>query len=163
MLEVKQGIELRPMSYQDLSQVINIERASFQVPWTRTTFKSCMHTKGIICMVLMRKQCTLAGTKFWVIGYVVYALHKHYVDLLSLAISPDERRKGIGSRLVKLLDRKLYFRRSRILADVSEENLEAQLFFKSLGFKAIEIVKAPYDHTMQDAYRMEYTRNEQDC
>ncbi|MEM6473569.1 MAG: ribosomal-protein-alanine N-acetyltransferase RimI, partial [Planctomycetota bacterium] len=47
-------------------------------------------------------------------------------------------------------------RRNRIMLEVRETNLEAQLFFKSLGFRAISVLRDFYDDTVEDAYLMQF-------
>jgi len=47
-------------------------------------------------------------------------------------------------------------RRSRIVLEVRERNLPAQLFFRSLGYRAISVLKDFYQDTTEDAYLMEY-------
>ena len=45
--------------------------------------------------------------------------------------------------------------RDSILLEVRETNLTGQLFFRSLGFRAISIERASYD-SGEDAYIMQY-------
>jgi ribosomal-protein-alanine N-acetyltransferase len=40
--------------------------------------------------------------------------------------------------------------------EVRETNLPAQLFFRSLGFRAISVLKDFYQDTTEDAYLMHY-------
>ncbi|MEM9368527.1 MAG: ribosomal-protein-alanine N-acetyltransferase RimI, partial [Planctomycetota bacterium] len=43
-----------------------------------------------------------------------------------------------------------------IMLEVRETNLEAQLFFKQLGFKAISVLRDFYDDAAEDAYLMQF-------
>jgi ribosomal-protein-alanine N-acetyltransferase len=47
-------------------------------------------------------------------------------------------------------------RRNRIALEVRETNLPAQIFFRSLGFRAISVLKDFYQDTTEDAYLMHY-------
>jgi ribosomal-protein-alanine N-acetyltransferase len=47
-------------------------------------------------------------------------------------------------------------RRSRIVLEVRETNLPAQLFIRSLGFRAISVLKDFYQDTTEDAYLMHF-------
>ena len=40
--------------------------------------------------------------------------------------------------------------------EVRETNLAAQLFFRSLGFRAVNVLRNYYDDTPEDAYVMQY-------
>ena len=47
-------------------------------------------------------------------------------------------------------------RRGRIALEVRETNLPAQLFFRSLGFRATTVLKDFYQDSTEDAYLMQY-------
>ncbi|MEM7316575.1 MAG: ribosomal-protein-alanine N-acetyltransferase RimI, partial [Planctomycetota bacterium] len=47
-------------------------------------------------------------------------------------------------------------RRNRIMLEVRETNLQAQLFFRSGGFKAVSVLRDFYEDTVEDAYMMQY-------
>ena len=61
-----------------------------------------------------------------------------------------------------LLDRKVAAgklsnqRRTRIVLEVRETNLAAQVFFRSMGFRAVSVLRDFYDDTTEDAYLMQY-------
>ena len=42
------------------------------------------------------------------------------------------------------------------MLEVRETNLDAQLFFKGLDFRAISVLRDFYDDTVEDAYLMQY-------
>ena len=47
-------------------------------------------------------------------------------------------------------------RRTKILLEVRETNLAAQLFFRNVGFRATSVLRDFYDDTTEDAYLMSY-------
>jgi [ribosomal protein S18]-alanine N-acetyltransferase len=47
-------------------------------------------------------------------------------------------------------------RRNRILLEVRETNLAAQLFFRDTGFKAVSVLRGYYADSPEDAYLMQY-------
>jgi [ribosomal protein S18]-alanine N-acetyltransferase len=47
-------------------------------------------------------------------------------------------------------------RRDRILLEVRERNLPAQVFFRSLGYRAISVLKDFYEDSTEDAYLMQF-------
>ena len=51
-------------------------------------------------------------------------------------------------------------RRCQIVLEVRETNLPAQLFFRSLNFRATSVLKDFYQDTTEDAYLMQYTWRE---
>ena len=47
-------------------------------------------------------------------------------------------------------------RRNRIILEVRETNLPAQLFFRENGFRAVSVLREYYEDTPEDAYLMQY-------
>jgi ribosomal-protein-alanine N-acetyltransferase len=46
--------------------------------------------------------------------------------------------------------------RNKLSLEVRETNLDAQLFFRRLGFQAISVLRDFYEETPEDAYLMEF-------
>ena len=79
------------------------------------------------------------------------------IHVLNFAVADDFRRRGVGSQMVAKLTSKLSTqRRSRILLEVRETNLSAQLFFRENGFRAVSVFHSYYADTPEDAYLMQY-------
>ena len=92
-----------------------------------------------------------------VVGFMVYELHKDQLHVLNFSVRPDVRRRGIGEQMVNKLVGKLSRKgRNRIVLEIRETNLAAQMFFKNLGFKAVSVLRDYYDDTVEDAYVMQY-------
>lgn len=73
------------------------------------------------------------------------------------AVSRSEQRTGVGTAMINRLKGKLSRdRRNRIVFEVRESNIPAQLFFKSQGFHAIEVLKGHYEDCNEDAYRFQH-------
>jgi [ribosomal protein S18]-alanine N-acetyltransferase len=88
---------------------------------------------------------------------MIYELHKTRLHLLNLAVSKDYRRRGVGAQMLAKLTAKLSTqRRTRILLEVRETNLPAQVFFRTQGFRAVSVLRDFYDDTTEDAYLMQY-------
>jgi len=133
---------------KDLDRVLEIEQAGFDVPWTEAEFLHTLRQKNCIGSVWE----THAG---YVVGYTIYELNGGRLELLNLAVDPDYRRTNVGGQMVEKLKTKLHQQRQRELATyVRETNVEAQLFFQSLGFVATGVVNDFYDHCSDAAYRM---------
>ena len=56
----------------------------------------------------------------------------------------------------KLVSKLSHGRRNRILLEVRETNLAAQLFFRAVGFRATSVLRDFYDVTTEDAYLMQF-------
>lgn len=72
------------------------------------------------------------------------------IGLLNLVVHRDYRRRGIGQKLIETLMEK---EKSLCLVNVRDSNLDAQLFYKSLGFLAYGISKDYFtDYTERAPY-----------
>ena len=144
-------MKIRWMVRRDLFAVIDIERRCYLNPWSEDDFVGCLRQRNTIGMVIEDDDET-------VIGYMVYELHKHRLLVLNIAIDPDYQRQCHGSALICYLICKLSpDRRNRITVDVRDGNLPAQLFFQSLGFRAVAVLKDMYADCDDDAYLMVFT------
>ena len=142
-------VHIRWMIRRDMHSVLEIEKASFEFPWSEEEFIRCLRQRNCIGMVAERDD--------EVVGFMIYELHKNRLHLLNFAVAPNCRRESVGNSMIEKLVGKLSVeRRSRIMLEVRETNLDAQLFFKSLGFRAISVLRDFYDDTTEDAYLMQY-------
>lgn len=91
-----------------------------------------------------------------VVGWMQYELCKDYLYLLHLRVHPDYRRRGIGTVMLNaLLDKLSPHRRTHLVIIVRESDLEDQLFYRSQGLWAVQVI--PSDHVEnEDRYLMEY-------
>ena len=143
------GVHIRWMIRRDMSSVLRIEEDCFEFAWTEKDFIRCLRQRNCIGMVAEKDD--------EIVGFMIYELHKNRLHILNFAVHPDHRRHGVGNAMCSKLFGKLsHERRNRIMLEVRETNLEAQLFFKSLGFRAISVLRDFYDDTVEDAYLMQY-------
>jgi len=141
------NIETRWMVRRDMSEVLEVESKSFDIPWRAEDF---LH-------VLRQRNCngTVATVNGDVVGFMVHSLQKTSYEVLNFAVHPDWRGKGVGRRLIERLAGKLSeSRRTEITLEVRETNLGAQLFFRDMGFKATAVLRGHFNG--EDAYRMRY-------
>lgn len=142
-------VHIRWMIRRDMPSVLAIEESSFEFPWSEEEFIRCLRQRNCIGMV--------AEHDDEVVGFMIYELHKNRLHLLNFAVDPEMRRSTIGRSMINKLVSKLSMdRRNRILLEVRETNLDAQLFFKDLGFRAISVLRDYYEDTTEDAYLMQY-------
>ena len=147
--EERLRIHVRWMIRRDMREVLDVEREAFEFPWSDEDFTRCLRQRNCIGMV--------AESGDSVVAFMIYELHRSRLHVLNFAVARSHRRRGIGTRMMEKLVGKLSpERRSRIVLEVRETNLPAQLFFRSLGFRAISVLKDFYQDTTEDAYLMHY-------
>lgn len=142
-------VHIRWMIRRDMPEVLQIETDSFEFPWTDEDFVRCLRQRNCIGMV--------AEHEDRVVGFMIYELHKTRIHVLNFAVAPGYRRRGVGTQMVAKLVAKLSSqRRNRIVLEVRETNLAAQLFFRENQFRAVSVLKNFYEDTPEDAYLMQY-------
>lgn len=142
-------VHIRWMIRRDMPEVLGIEQEGFEFPWLEEDFIRCLRQRNCIGMV--------AEHEDRVVGFMIYELHKNRIHVLNFAVAVDFRRRGVGSQMVAKLVAKLSSqRRSRIMLEVRETNLAAQLFFRENGFRAVSVLRSYYEDTPEDAYIMQY-------
>jgi [ribosomal protein S18]-alanine N-acetyltransferase len=147
MLEIR--VHIRWMIRRDMPEVLQIERKNFEFPWVDADFVRCLRQRNCIGMV--------AEHEGQAVGFMIYELQRARLHVLNFAVAPAYQRRGVGSQMVAKLIAKLSpQRRSRILLEVRETNLAAQLFFRENGFRAISILHKHYEDTPEDAYLMQF-------
>ena len=145
-------VHIRWMIRRDMPDVLAIEQECFEFPWYEEDFIRCLRQRNCIGMV--------AEASERVVGFMVYELHKHRLHILNFAVSEQFRRRGVGTQMAKKLITKLsHDRRSRIMLEIRETNLPAQLFFRTLSFRAVSVLRQFYEDTPEDAYLMQYRYN----
>jgi ribosomal-protein-alanine N-acetyltransferase len=142
-------VHIRWMIRRDMAEVLEIEGQGFEFPWSEDDFVRCLRQRNCIGMV--------AEHDDRVVGFMIYELHRTRLHLLNFAVAQDLRRRRTGSQMLgKLLAKLSSQRRTRIVLEVRETNLAAQIFFRNLGFRAVSVLRDFYDDTTEDAYLMQY-------
>jgi len=146
-------VHIRWMIRRDMPEVLAIEHASFEYPWCEEEFLRVLRQRNCIGMV--------AEYGERIVGFMIYELHRNKIHVLDFATHPEFRRREIGRQMVaKLVGKLSNQRRSRIALYLRETNLAAQLFFRAMGFRAMEVLREHYPDTGEDAYTLQYHLDE---
>lgn len=115
---------IRPATPEDLPAIAEIQRASPEASsWDPTGF-----------------EITVAELDGKVVGFLVTRrVAVDEVEILNLAVTPEKRRSGVATALLKPL---LEAVPSRVFLEVRESNTAAQKFYLSVGFA--ELSRRPW-------------------
>ncbi len=129
---------LRWMVRRDFPSVLEIDHDSFDVFWSEEDFLKQLRNRSVIGMVAVDRQEQI-------VGFMIYRLEKNGYEILRLAVAPDCRRQGVGiAMLDKMADKLSRNHRTRFYMSVPEDNLDAQLWLRDCGIKAIGIDEDKY-------------------
>ncbi len=120
--------ELKRMSRSDVSEVLEIEKASFSEPWPAEVFKNDLSSDRV-CQLVAKE-----GDQ--VVGYLVAFIRGPEFHIANVAVRSEHRRLGIGKSLLSqaLKDGKEKNCTTAVL-DVRESNLGAIRLYSSFGFE----------------------------
>ena len=137
-------IKVREMTPEDISEVMMIERASFNEPWAETHFYFEIFTRTSIDWVAVDKKEIVAYLCFWKIADELH--------INNIAVKQNRRQEGIGQTLLDALHRFAKKHGAGIMTlEVNEHNDKAQNFYKKNGFEQVGIRPKYYQTDQADA------------
>ena len=142
-------LAMAAMTLDDVDEVLVIERASFQTPWSRSAFRYELTQNRVARSLVMR-----AGRQL--VGYICLWEIGHEVHITNLAVHPSFRRRGVGRNLLaRTLDDARAGGAELVFLEVRPTNVEALALYESAGFRVIGRRKGYYFDTGEDALVME--------
>lgn len=85
------------MEVSDLDEVVEIDASSRLTPWSRQSFLKELQNPFSYCFTLRKEN----GSNDPAIGFICFRIVEDESELLSLAIHPHYRQKGLGKQLMK--------------------------------------------------------------
>ena len=117
------------MSPSDLAQVTDIERRSYEFPWSHGVFRDCL-LAGYTAVVLDH------GNE--VAGYSILSVAAGEAHILNLCVDKEFRKLGYGDRLLEnILDRANGAGVKQVFLEVRPSNIEALSLYRKKGFRQI--------------------------
>ncbi len=129
-----------------LPQVYEIEKLSFPSPWSLNALQSEIKNP-VSHLWVFKKEEILSG-------YICFWMFDEEAQVLSVAVHPRDRGKGIGHYLLKKMIEKAVFKGVQyIWLEVRPSNLTGKRLYEKLGF--VEIYRRPrYYSNTEDAIVM---------
>ncbi len=138
---------IEPMTVDDISQVAEIERQIFSIPWSEKAFKDSMESDNTIYIVAKEDNN--------VAGYAGMYLSFEEGNITNVAVNPSGRRKGIGEKIVRDILNRAYEKGVRdVFLEVRETNSAAIALYEKIGFKEEGIRKNFYEKPKENALIM---------
>ena len=138
-----------------LQKILEIEELSFPSPWSVHALKSEIENPiSHFWALIMGKLLS---------GYICFWMFDREIQLISVAIHPHDRGKGLGHYLLKeMIETGISKGMQQIWLEVRPSNLVAKELYESLGFQ--EAYRRPryYPDTHEDAIVMGLNLSKQD-
>ncbi len=148
-MEKNGSMDIREMTEEDLDEVVQIERMSFRTPWSRRLFERERLTPFARAFVAREIPSDP------VVGYLCFWLVASQMHILNLAVHPQRRHRGIGTRLLRYgID---YCRERGVrefTLEVRRSNYEAIALYRRFQFQPWGIRPRYYTDSGEDAIVM---------
>jgi ribosomal-protein-alanine N-acetyltransferase len=142
-------MKLLPMEARHIGRAVEIERLSFPDPWPASFFVSELENP---CCLYLAAEDEADGRLMGYAG-LQYVLDEGYIN--NIAVSPEYRRKGVASALLKALFEKAYeLKLSFLTLEVRAGNAPAFALYSGFGFEPVGRRKNYYERPREDAILM---------
>jgi [ribosomal protein S18]-alanine N-acetyltransferase len=129
-------VMIRPMGGLDVADVVAIERASYQFPWSEGIFRDCLRV-GYVCRVVTVSRAVTA--------YGVMSFGAGEAHILNLCVSESWRCHGVGRRLLGvLIERASAGGMSEVFLEVRPSNTAAIRLYQAVGFEQVGMRRGYY-------------------
>lgn len=138
-------VDARAMCPSDLAHVSDIERRSYDYPWSHGVFRDCL-LAGYTCIVLERD--------LEIVGYSILSVAAGEAHILNLCVDPGFRKLGYGDRLLEeILNLAADAGVKQVFLEVRPSNAAAMALYRKKGFRQIAERPAYYqaDDGREDA------------
>ncbi|MFX1562834.1 MAG: ribosomal protein S18-alanine N-acetyltransferase [Promethearchaeota archaeon] len=141
-------VRVRLVVEQDLKEIFNIERQSFPNPYSFDFFKLLVETCSN-WFIVATNEFEKNDEKPSILGYAVANILQwdrgQIGHIISIAIRPENRRKGIGTKLMKELIHRLQNDKCiQVRLEVSTTNRAALEMYKKFGFMEVDFIPNYY-------------------
>lgn len=149
----KLNLTIQSMQLSDLKQVLEIEKQSFNAPWSLKSFKKEL-TQNPYANYLVGKK---AGV---VLGYVGAWIVLNESHITTLAVASAYRRQKVARQLLFELFSQLKEEGvEKVTLEVRTSNQVARKLYKGYGFEEMGVRKDYYQDNQEDAVVMWKTLN----
>ena len=143
---------IRPMQMEDLPAVLRIDRLSFATPWSERTYRYELSENPTSRLLVAEEMGPQAPR---VVGYLGYWLIVDEMRISTLAVDPEERRKGLAGRLlVTAMEGAAQAGAEVATLEVRESNMAAIQLYRSHAYEIVGRRPRYYRDNGEDALLM---------
>lgn len=134
--DIEAATGFRPMLFEDVTRVLEIEESVYTHPWTAGIFRDCIRV-GYHCFVYEADDVVQA--------YGLVSIAADEAHILNLCVAAEYQGQGLGRKMLhKLLDVAEEKNVDSVFLEVRASNQVATRLYEQEGFNKIGIRKAYY-------------------
>lgn len=139
---------IRGMEIEDLKGVLDVEHASFTVPWSKDAFYNELTSNVFARYIVIEHEGAIVGyAGMWT---VIDEAH-----ITNIAVLPDYRGRGWGAWLMReIIARAIALGMTKMTLEVRVTNEVAQALYRKYGFVPAGVRKGYYADNHEDALIM---------
>jgi ribosomal-protein-alanine N-acetyltransferase len=139
-------VRLRPAALDDADALLALQQSSpGAARWSAADYESLLSADSTVC--LLAEDADDEPT-----GFVLARLAADEMEILNLAVAPEQRRRGLGRRLVaEALARGRARGAGKCWLEARASNHTALAFYRALGFREHSRRRAYYRDPVEDA------------
>jgi [ribosomal protein S18]-alanine N-acetyltransferase len=139
-------IQIRPLSYPDLPQVIAVERRVFPTPWSLAMFVLELSKQSGVCLA------AFDGPRL--VAYMICSRYDTVWHIMNIAVDLDHQRQGLATALLSELYDRVGDPDARFTLEVRRSNGVAIHLYEREGFRAAGMRRRYYQDNGEDALVM---------
>lgn len=141
-------MEIVKAKKEHLEKVLDIEKKSFTMPWSRDSFIGELAARESHFTI-----STIDGGE--ITGFCILRVFEDEAELFNIAVAPQYRRGHIAESLLReALDHAAQNGVSAVFLEVRASNTAAQKLYEKMGFRNIGVRRGYYDFPTEDAVLM---------
>lgn len=135
------------MTRSDANEMAELDKRCFAVPWSEKSFLDEAENQLAVYFVARDGKEITGYAGFWNVA--------GEGGITNVAVLPEFRRKGIGSRLIEaVIKQAVELKLSLLTLEVRRSNIAAQMLYSKYGFEVIGERKRYYSDNREDALIM---------
>lgn len=135
----KWRLYFREMSRRDLPKIVEIERKSYQFPWSEGVFRSCLR---------IGYRCRVGEMNGEIVAYGILSLGAGEAHVMNLCVAPEWQGQGLGREMLEhLLEICRQEGISTVFLEVRPSNRPALELYRKMGFVEVGTRKDYYPAT----------------
>ena len=152
------ALEFFRLSHNELDALAALEELCFPLPWNKKQLAGCFGLPNFVAFGLHTPLQKHFGTEVdaSLVAYISLYHNPDELEILNLAVAPEWRGYGCGTRLLRLVLRmaaKKGIRRA--VLEVRSDNIPALALYKGQGFTQIGCRRGYYHDSGEDALVLE--------